>query len=347
MKLVKNLEQISKSCRNIIEDNCFMILKKLPEQELINFYNILSNPGNNNIVSITDLKNKTEPKDIIEEYRIYLKANNKSNSTIKDYINESIKLNQNLINKKISINDLCIATVENYLSMRNSKNISNNTYIKLINCIRSFLKFLFSREYITKDLASFIKIPTKVEPVKEVLSDINIQRIKNYLENRKEKYKFENLRDSIIFYLGIDCGLRRQELINLNWEDINFEESSIKIIKSKGGKSRIVCFNGKLKDLLLSCRRLTGNYSSALIRGIHGKRISKCSLQNIIKRMYKESGIYRKNLTIHSLRHTYAERLRLKGIDIATISKLMGHSSLETTAIYLHVNKDDYKRAVL
>lgn len=63
--------------------------------------------------------------------------------------------------------------------------------------------------------------------------------------------------------------------------------------------------------------------------------------------MYKESGIYRKNLTIHSLRHTYAERLRRKGIDVATISKLMGHSSLETTAIYLHSNKEDFKRAVL
>jgi len=164
---------------------------------------------------------------------------------------------------------------------------------------------------------------------------------------RQEKYKNESLRNMIIFYLGIDCGLRRQELINLNWEDINFDECSTNIIRSKGGKSRIVYLNDKLRDLLHLYRRLTGNYNSALIRGVHGKRISKCSLQNIITRIFRESKIYKENLNLHSLRHTYAERLRKNGTDISTISKLLGHSSLETTAIYLHSNKEDFKRAVL
>jgi len=84
-----------------------------------------------------------------------------------------------------------------------------------------------------------------------------------------------------------------------------------------------------------------------IIRGVHGKRITKCSLQNIITRIFKESKIKKEGLTLHSLRHTYADRLRRKGTDIATISKLMGHSNLETTAIYLHSNKEDFKKAVL
>lgn len=332
------------------------LINSLNDEASVNAYYLLKNiasVNNGSSVSEKDLDSKENitinymNKDIIEEYRIYLKSQNKSTSTIKDYVNESIKFNQYFTNKKISISDLGIADVENYLSIRNSKKISNSTYIKLVNCIRSYLKFLFSREYINKDLASFIKIPTKIEPIKEVLSDIDIKKIKNYLGVRKEKFKLENLRDSIIFYLGIDCGFRRQEFINLNWENINFAESSINIVRSKGGKSRVVYFNGKLKDLLISYRRLTGNYSSALIRGVHSKRISKCSIQNIVTRIFQETGIYRRNLTLHSLRHTYAERLRRKGIDIPTISKLMGHSNLETTSIYLHVNKDDFKRAVL
>ncbi len=110
-----------------------------------------------------------------------------------------IKFNQYFTIKKISIIDLGIIDIENYLSLRNGKNISSNTYIKLINCTRSFLKFLFSREYINKDLGSFIKIPPKVESLKEVLSDLDIQRIVNYLESRKERYENENLRDYIIF----------------------------------------------------------------------------------------------------------------------------------------------------
>ena len=332
------------------------LLNSFNNEASVNAYYLLKNiasVNNCSWISEKDFKcedNKTlgyVEKDIVEEYRIYLRSHNKSNSTIKNYLNESMKFNQHLSNNKISIDVLVIANIENYLSIRNRKNISNSTYIKLINCIRSFLKFLFSREYINKDLASFVKIPPKVESLKEVLSDIDIQKVKNYLEIRKEKYRFENIRDSIIFYLGIDCGLRRQEIINLNWEDIDFEDNSINIIKSKGGKSRVVYFNDKLKGFLISYRRLTGNYRGALIRGVHGKRISKCSLQTIITRIFRESKTYKENLTLHSLRHTYAERLRRNGTDMSTISKLLGHSSLETTAIYLHANKDDFKKAKL
>lgn len=286
-------------------------------------------------------------KDIIKKYQIYLGSQNKADSTIKDYVSESMKFNQYFTKEKTSITDLGIADVESYLSIRNSKKNSNSTYIKLVNCTRSFLRFLFSREYISKNLASFIKTPPKVQSIEELLSDIDIQKVKNYLEARKEKYRNENLRDNIIFYLGIDCGLRRQELINLNWEDIDFEDNSVNIIKSKGGKSRVVCFNQELNNLLIQYRRLTGNYNNALIRGAHGKRISKCSIQSIITRIFKESKTYKENLTLHSLRHTFADRLRRKGTDINTISKLMGHSSIETTAIYLHSNKEDFKRAVL
>jgi len=74
---------------------------------------------------------------------------------------------------------------------------------------------------------------------------------------------------------------------------------------------------------------------------VHTKYIYKFVNKNI------EMKIYRKNLTLHSLRHTYAKRLRRKGIDLPTISKLLGHSRLDTTDIYLHVNKDDFKMAVL
>jgi len=75
--------------------------------------------------------------------------------------------------------------------------------------------------------------------------------------------------------------------------------------------------------------------------------MAKCSLQNIISRIFKESKIYRKNLTLHSLRHTYAERLRRKGVDLPTINKILGHSRLDNTDIYLHLNKDDFKMTVL
>lgn len=279
--------------------------------------------------------------------QLHLKSLNRSHLTINDYISASKKFLSFLDSEKIKMESMNIMSVEKYISMKNKKNIKNSSIIKIIHCIRSFLKFIHSRGYIDKDLASLVKTPRKEEIIKEFLSDIDIKKIENYLENREEKYRFENIRDKIIFYLGINCGLRRNEFIKLNWENIDFNECLIKIIRSKGGKSRLVCFSNKMKDLFLLYRKSCGNYNSALIRGSHGKRITTCSLQNIVRRIYKESGVYRENLTIHSLRHTFADRLRRKGIDIATISKLMGHSNIETTAVYLHSNNEDFKKAVL
>jgi len=336
------------SLRNIIEEDLIKIIKGLSSEELLGAYRSLSGlkVESNSNLRIREKSSSLE-KDIIKEYSIHLRSQNKADSTIKDYLNISVKFTSYIRKNRISLESLAMIDIDRYLSLARSRNISNNTYAKIINCIRSFLRFLYGREYVKKDFSSLIKIPSKVASIKEYLSDMDIENIKNYLSRRKEKYKNENLRDRIIFSLGIDCGLRRQEFINLNWEDINFKEGSINIKNSKGRKNRVVYFNSNLRELLYLYRKLNGKYINALIRGAHGKRITKCSLQNIISAIFKESKTYRKNLTLHSLRHTYAERLRRKGVDLPTISKLLGHSRLDTTDIYLHVNKDDFKMAVL
>jgi len=68
---------------------------------------------------------------------------------------------------------------------------------------------------------------------------------------------------------------------------------------------------------------------------------------NAVRRVYKDSGVYRQGLTIHSLRHTYADTLRKKGYDFSVIQELLGHKSLDTTVKYLHVTKEDLKKAAL
>ncbi|MBM3708145.1 MAG: site-specific integrase, partial [Actinobacteria bacterium] len=169
----------------------------------------------------------------------------------------------------------------------------------------------------------------------------------SYLNQRKENYRNENLRDLLIIHLGIDCGLRKSEMLNLKWKDIDFTNNMISIKMSKGGKSRKVPFNAEIKQLLLGYRKRTKQNTSKVIKGSFGKKITSCSLQNIIIGIYEKSGIYREGLCIHSLRHSYAERLRKKGTDIATIAKLLGHSRIDTTQAYFHISDDDIKNAVL
>lgn len=284
------------------------------------------------------------------EYKNYLEIKNKSVATIKDYSAKALKLINYIIRNNINPYKLDIKHIESYLAKNKKKSISNNTYAKFVNCTRLFLSFLHDRDYLKTDISK------KIEPVKKIASiervilfENEIKRIEDYISSRKFKDIY-NLRDLIIFYLGVNCGLRRQEIINLNCSDIELDEENnpfLKVIESKGKKSRIVYISDSLFSLIKKYKKMSRKYKGALVRGNFGKRITKQSLQNILKRMYKQSRVYKKGLNIHSLRHTYAERLRKNKTDIATISTLLGHSRLDTTMAYFHVNRQDLIRAVL
>lgn len=117
---------------------------------------------------------------------------------------------------------------------------------------------------------------------REYLNAFDIKKITDYLNNRRERYKGQNLRDTLILYLGVKCGLRKAEIMKLNWEDINFEGKKIKIISSKGNKDRVVFFNGDLKKMFTKYRKNTDTYKGAVVRGIFGKRITSCPFQRIV-----------------------------------------------------------------
>jgi len=303
---------------------------------------------NSSDINLTEVSDQDPNADeIMEEYINYLKSSGRSEKTVKVYLSEAKKFLSCTQSANITFTDINLKVIFKYLSKaKESRHLSQNSYSRLMIALKCFLLFLYKNEIVKIDLYSDLKIPKKVDKKREVLTDDDIKKVENYLENRVEKFSGENIRDQIIFYLGIKCGLRKSEMIKLNWENIDLDECIIKVINSKGGKDRVVYFNGDLKKLLVNYRKVKGKYISAVIRGKNGKRICSNTLQEAIRRMYKESGIYRSGLTIHSLRHTYAESLRKNSIDLPTIQALLGHKSLEATAKYLHVTKDDLKKAV-
>lgn len=295
-------------------------------------------------------KNKRSHKDIdlkelVKGYKNFLSSEGKAHLTICDYAMEAERFLSHLAAKYIHISMVSQINVEEYLStVREKRKLCKNSYSKVVISIKRFLQFLRSREIVEVDTTK-IKTPKKVKPVKEVLNREDVKRLKNYFKSREEKFAGENIRDSITFVLGLYCGLRRSEIINLNWEDIDFTNNRIMIRASKGGKSRPVYFKGSLKKALIKYRKCLGIYKGAVIRGKYRKRITKTSLQNLVRRVFKEAKIYRKGLSIHSLRHYCADRLRRKGIDLQTISILLGHSRVETTEVYLHSSEEDLKKA--
>ena len=161
-----------------------------------------------------------------------------------------------------------------------------------------------------------------------VLNKEEVRSLLNIIENSKHR-----LMTAFLYY----AGLRVSELINLKWEDLDFERKIIHIKSAKGKRDRIVFFHEKLINNL--------NYMDANKQGLifiseRGKKYSKGTIQAIVKKSAKKASI-NKNVHPHTLRHSFATHLLEAGGDIRYIQKLLGHKSLKTTSIYTHVaNKD-------
>ncbi len=329
------------------------IISELNGLDIARAYFLLENHFQNKTVEKPEIEIETNDKKIsnakiLNDYENYLISSGKSENTISTYISEAYKLLKHLKDEDILLFVIKPENIFNYLSQaKKGRNLSSNSYSRLIMTLRSFFSFLYDNEIIIKDIGTKFKTPKKENKKREVLSIDDIKRIEIYIQNRKEKFKGENLRDLILFYLGIKCGLRKSEIMKLNCEEIDFTNNELKIISSKGGNDRVVYFNGELKKLLLTYKLEKGIHSGGIVRGKNGNGICSNSLHNAIRLVYTESGVYRPGLTIHSLRHTYAETLRKEGFDFSVIQALLGHKSLETTAKYLHVTKDDLKKATL
>jgi len=151
-----------------------------------------------------------------------------------------------------------------------------------------------------------------------------------------------------IFFTFLNTGMRKAELENLEWSDINFTRRKIKIaVKDdwtpKTNEREIPVNDGLLE--VLKRQESTANGSKYVFPDEEGGKIYKNRLRNRLMTLTKQLG-FGEVTQIHALRHTFASHLVMKGVDLATIKQLMGHSDIETTMIYSHLTEKHVDQAV-
>ncbi|MCB9328500.1 MAG: site-specific integrase [Lewinellaceae bacterium] len=204
----------------------------------------------------------------------------------------------------------------------NKDTISESTQNCLINAIKFYYEMVEGREkfYLT-DLR-----PRKAHKLPGFL-------------NKKDTIKLlmasENIKHRTILQLIYSGGLRLGELTRLKVRDINFEDNLITVKCAKGKKDRITILAKTVKPLL---KTYIDQYKPKyyLFEGQTGGKYSDRSVQNILHQALIKSGVD-ENTTVHTLRHTFATHMVLDGIDIRKVQELLGHNSIETTAIYTHI----------
>ena len=216
----------------------------------------------------------------------------------------------------------------NYLEYLVQKGYSKSAQNQHINAI----KFYYEKYLEKEKQYYFIDRPIKDKKLPVVMSKEEVQQLLNQVHNLKHK---------TILILIYSCGLRISELINLKIKDIDSKRMLIQIRNSKGNKDRQVQLTNQILVLI---KKYYKSYfpKEFLFNGMHGGKYSSASIQKIIKRKALRAGI-RKNITPHTLRHSFATHLLEDGIDIRYIQTILGHSNIQTTQIYTHVSSKHLK----
>jgi integrase/recombinase XerD len=150
-----------------------------------------------------------------------------------------------------------------------------------------------------------------------------------------------HIRNKAMLELLYATGLRVSELINLKFSDINLEDCFLRVI-GKGSKERLVPFGNKAKffiGIYLKKRKHCLSVDDHIFISRLGKKLSRIEFWRQLKNIAKNAGI-NKNITPHTLRHSFASHLLKGGADIRFVQEMLGHASIATTQIYTHLDKD-------
>ncbi len=302
--------------------------------------------------------------DIVNEYCIYLsKIENLSFNTTKSYISDiNILLKFLNIDFAWQLDTITIFDIRKYLA-----NISNNTNKSSIArkniAIKKFAHWLYKNKYIKNDFALKINTIKYKNKLPEVLREDEIITILNKLRDDFLYMKInDEIQDKNYIKLGISwvifeilyaSAIRIDELVKLNISDINFENNTLSIL-GKGNKNRIVPMNNvcveAIKFYIKSVRNLCIKKNennifddNALVLGVRGKRINARVVRQIVNDI--TSKYAQKTVSPHSIRHSVATHMLSDGADLRIIQQLLGHSSLNTTQRYTHVDAKRLKKA--
>ncbi len=278
--------------------------------------------------------------DLINEFCTYLLIDkNYSKNTIDAYRNDLEMFNK-FVNK--AINNIDDSDIKNYLkylkdNKHNERSIARNT-----SSLRSFYKFLIINKHVKTNPMENI---TSIKLSKKLPDILTIDEINKILDIKiTDNY---SVRNKAMLELIYAAGLRVSELINLKTYDIDTLENIVRTM-GKGNKERIIPIGEYATNALnsyLSIRYtfLKKEINDYLFLNNHGKKMTRQGFFKIIKKLVQDNNI-KKDISPHTLRHSFATHMINNGADLRTIQELLGHSDISTTQIYTHVSTEKLKQ---
>lgn len=275
----------------------------------------------------------------------YLKIDkNYSDLTVESYRTEIKKYLDFFKDQKISINNIKNNNINEYLNYIKHQNFSDRSLAHNVSVIRTFYKFLLIEKIVDNNPSEFLELPKIKKSLPNTLSKEEVESLLDI--NLTNNYSYRN---KAMLELMYATGLRVSELVNLKINDIDFENCFVRTL-GKGSKERIIPINDYsiyyIKQYILEYRpqMMKKHYHDYIFINNHGLPMTRQGFFKIIKALADQKQI-KKQISPHTLRHSFATHLLDYGADLRSIQEMLGHSNLSTTQIYTHVSSEHLKES--
>lgn len=278
----------------------------------------------------------------IKSYQSYLKIERGlSKNTISSYSFDIERLLLFLEEKAIEVSPISIQeeTLQQFI-YEVSKDVNARSQARIISGLKSFFTYLIFEDYRVDNPLELIESPRLGRKLPDTLA---IEEIDNLIDAVDLSSK-EGERNRAILETLYGCGLRVSELVDLKISDLFFEEGFIKVT-GKGNKQRFVPiaevtekYISIYKDQIRCHQVIHKEDSDTLFLNRRGKKLTRAMIFTIIKRLAAEINL-QKNISPHTFRHSFATHLLENGADLRSIQMMLGHESITTTEIYVHLDR--------
>lgn len=278
----------------------------------------------------------------IKNFQSFLKIERGlSQNTIDNYTFDIEKmvfyLSENQINESpVSVSD---ETIQQFI-YEVSKTINPRSQARIISGLRSFFNYMIFEDYRNDNPMELVEIPKIGRKLPDTLSTDEIDKIIGAIELNTDQGE----RNRAMLETLYGCGLRVSELISLRISDLFFEEGFIKV-KGKGDKQRFVPI-GNLTQKYIDIYKTTvrshldiqKGHEDTLFLNRRGKQLTRAMVFTIIKDLAVKINL-KKAISPHTFRHSFATHLLENGADLRSIQLMLGHESITTTEIYVHLDR--------
>ncbi len=308
-----------------------------------------------------------EMPEVLSDFLNYLQTiKGKSINTVQVYFYDLrvffrfLKLHRNIADKRMEFDEISITDVDaallgtvtlsdlySYMSfVSNNRDNTSHARARKVASLKTFYNYLTTKAKLLE-----------INPTNELESPKILKRLPRYLNVEESKKLLSSVstgegpnsvRDFAILTIFLNCGIRLSELVGININ--NIKNNTLTVI-GKGDKERSIPLNNaciRAIEAYMKVRPVNGiKDRNALFISGHKKRISKESVQKIVKKYIKEAGLDPQRYSTHKLRHTAATLMYKYGnVDIRALQELLGHQSIATTEIYTHLDQQQLRDAV-